>query len=189
MNNIINILINYGFLGIAIAAFSEAIFMPIPIELISIPIYLLNTSKAFIYSVILVLFSTIGSMVGYYLGKTLLSKFVLRLNKFVSSENLNNLKRLYVTNVFLTLLTSTFSPIPYEAYVLSAGVFNIEFKKFILSAFISRIIKHLPQGILITLYGDALIQPLKNYTLITSLVILSVLILFKFLSKKKIDKY
>lgn len=178
MNYIIETLINYGILGIIIVAFSEAIFLPIPMEFISIPTFLLNPSKAFLYSFILILFSTLGSIVGYYVGKTFGSPL---LNKFISQENLDKLNKLYSKNLFITVLTSSFTPIPYEAYVLSSGIFNIGFRKFILAAIISRVIRHLPQGILITLYGDALLIHFKKYTLIIALTAFIFIVILKHL--------
>lgn len=176
MDDIIKILIDYGILGIMIAAFAEAIFMPLPMELISIPIFLLNPSKALFYSLILILFSTIGSTVGYYIGKSF-GKPIL--NKLISQSHLQKINNLYSKNSFITILTSSFTPIPYEAYVLSAGIFNIGFRKFIFPAIISRVIRHLPQGILITLYGDALLLHFKDYTLIFALIVFIVIIIFK----------
>lgn len=177
MNNIINILIHYGIFGIIIAAFSEAIFLPVPMELISIPIYLLKPTKAFLYSIILTLFSSLGSIVGYYLGKFLGKPII---EKFISAENINRLKNLYDKNSFLTILTSSFTPIPYEAYVISAGIFNIDFRKFIFASIISRLIRHLPQGIIIFLYGEIILLHLKNYTLVISLFIF-IIVLLKYL--------
>lgn len=181
MNNIINLFINYGLFGIIIAGFSEATFLPVPMELISVPIYLSNTNKAFLYSIILILFSILGSIVGYYFGKSLGKPL---LEKFVSVKNLNKLKDLYDKNSFLTILTSSFTPIPYEAYVLSAGMFNIDFKNFIFASSISRVIRHLPQGILIFLYGDTLLSHVKNITLFISLLVFT-MILFKYLFYNK----
>lgn len=178
MNYIVNILIEHGILGVIIAAFSEAIFMPIPMELVSLPIFLLNPSNAFYYSLILVLFSILGSTVGYYIGKACAKPL---LSKLISKDNLDKLNKLYSKNSFLTVLTSSFTPIPYEAYVLSAGVFNIGFRKFMVPAIISRIIRHLPQGILISLYGDALLSHFKDYTLIIALVIFVGIIILKYL--------
>ena len=184
MNNIINILINYGLFGIIISAFSEAIFLPVPMELISIPIYLLNPTKAFLYSIILILFSGLGSFAGYHLGKFLGTPIM---EKFVSGENLKRLKNLYDKNSFLTILTSSFTPIPYEAYVLSAGIFNIGFRKFIFASMISRVIRHLPQGIIICLYGKNLLSHLKNYTLVISLFIFTIILLKYLFSKSNRD--
>ncbi len=181
MDNLIELLIEYGVFGIMVVAFAEAIFLPLPMELVSIPIYLLNPEKAFFYSILLIIFSILGSTAGYYLGKTIGKPL---LNKFISEANFNRLNALYSRNSFLAILTSSFTPIPYEAYVLSAGVFNIGFKKFILAAIISRAIRHLPQGILIAIYGDTILTHLKSYTLIVCLVIFLVLLLIKKLLKR-----
>ena len=140
MDNLVSILVDFGIVGIMIAAFSEAIFLPIPMELISIPVYLFNPTKAFFYSILLIIFSTLGSMTGYHLsrfwGKALI-------NKFVAEENMYKLKILYEKNALLTILTSSFTPIPYETYVMSAGIFDIGFKKFLFASIISRIVRHL----------------------------------------------
>ncbi|WP_176461934.1 YqaA family protein [Anaeromicrobium sediminis] len=181
MSYIINILINYGVIGIMIAAFFEPILMPVPMEFVSIPIALLNQDKALLYSIILILFSALGSTVGYYIGKFLSGTL---LNKFVSAENVSKLKNLYEKNSFLTILTSAFTPIPYEAYVLSAGIFNIGFTKFIMAALISRCIRHLPQGIIISLYGDVFLGNLKNYTMIMGLIIFIIILLLRYLFRK-----
>lgn len=183
MNNIISILINYGVLGIIIAAFSEAIFMPVPMEFIFIPIALLHPEKAFLYSIILIIFSALGAIAGYYMGKILSKSF---LSKFVSVENITKLKRLYDKNSFLTILTSSFTPIPYEAYVLSAGVFEIGFTKFILASIISRVIRYLPQGIIISLYGEVLLAHLRNYTVVIGVIIFTIILLLKYLFRKHI---
>ena len=181
MSYVINILINYGVIGIMIAAFFEAILMPVPMEFIFIPIALLNQDKALLYAIILIVFSSMGSTVGYYIGKFLSGTL---LNKFISAENTNKLKNLYKKNSFLAILTSAVTPIPYEAYVLSAGIFNIGFTRFIIAAIISRGIRHLPQGIIIFLYGDVFLGNLKNYTMIMGLIIFIIILLFKYLFRK-----
>lgn len=184
MDNLIYIIINYGVFGIMIAAFAEAIFLPVTMEIISIPIYLANTNKALLYSIILILFSILGSIAGYYLGKFFAKPLN---NKFASKKSINKLRDLYNKNAFLAILTSSFTPIPYEAYVLSAGVFNIDFKKFLLASIISRIIRHLPQGIIIFLFGDAFVSHMKNYTIGIAIVVF-VLILVKYLFKYTLGK-
>jgi len=181
VENLVSILVDFGIVGIMITAFSEAIFLPVPMELVSIPIYLLNPTRAFFYSAVLIIFSMLGSITGYHLSR-IFGKPLM--NKLVSAGNFNRLKTLYHKNSFLTILTSSFTPIPYEVYVLSAGVLNIGFRKFIFASIISRIIRHVPQGILITLYGDTLLAHLKNYTLIICLIIFIILLFSKYLLKK-----
>lgn len=185
MQTIINLLINYRVLGIAIAGFSEAIFLPMPMEIVFIPIVLFNTSKAFAYSLILIAFSTLGSLIGYFIGKLIGTPL---LNRMISKDNFNKLKGMYTRNAFLTILTSCFTPIPYEAYVISAGAFNINFTGFISASIISRIIRYLPQGILISLLGDAIITYIKSYTIIAGVLVFIVFLIFKHFFNKILIK-
>ncbi|GIM27648.1 hypothetical protein CPJCM30710_03140 [Clostridium polyendosporum] len=180
MEYMINILINYGILGIMVSAFCEAIFMPIPMELISIPIALINPQKAFLYSLVLIFFSAIGSIVGYFIGK---SAGRTILYKLISEKTLIKVENLYNKNAFLTILTSTFTPIPYETYVLSAGIFKVGLPRFLSAAVISRSIRYIPQGILITLYGENLINSFKNYALFIGITIFIIMLLLKFIRK------
>lgn len=181
MDRLISLLVDFGIAGIIIAAFSEAVFLPVPMELISIPIYLANPTKAFFYSVILITFSILGSITGYHLSRFLGKPLM---HKFVEEKHIHRLKTLYEKNSLWALLTSAFTFIPYEAYVLSAGIFEIGLKKFLVATVISRTIRHLPQGILIWLYGDIILSNLKAYTFAVVLLAFVIIVAFKYLEKK-----
>ena len=181
MEHLVSLLVDFGIVGIIIAAFSEAVFLPVPMELISIPVYLANPTKAFFYSVILIVFSILGSITGYHLSR-LIGKPLI--HKFVAEKHIHRLKTLYEKNALWALLTSAFTFIPYEAYVLSAGTFEIGFNKFLFATVISRAIRHLPQGILIWLYGDIILLNLKAYTLAVVLLVFVIIIAFNYLQKK-----
>lgn len=170
MENIYLSLAEYGWIGIALAALSEGIFLPLPMETVSIPIYLLNRERAFLLSLLLVLFSIVGSIIGYHIGKYFGSGL---LKKFAPKNSIEKLGSLYEKNAFLTLLTSAFSPIAYEAYVISAGSFKVNFKKFIFAAAISRIIRHLPLGLLFWLYGESVLLYFKKYFIVAAILILT----------------
>ncbi|WP_058953455.1 YqaA family protein [Clostridium tyrobutyricum] len=182
MQIITNILIKYGILGIAIAGFSEAVLLPMPMEFIFIPIVLLDTSKALLYSITLIVFSAFGSIAGYYAGKLLGTPL---LNKLIYKDKFNKIKEMYSKNAFLTILTSSFTPIPYEAYVISAGAFNINLSLFMTASILSRVIRYLPQGILIYIFGDAILAYIKSYTLFAGMLVFILFLVFKYYFKMK----
>lgn len=181
MDGLVAFLIEYGIVGIMIAAFSEAVFLPVPMELISIPVYLANPARAVFYALVLITFSIAGSVTGYHVSR-LLGKPLLQ--KLVPEKHLQRLTDLYDKNALLTLMTAAFTPIPYEAYVLSAGALGIGFKKFLFATLVSRVIRHLPQAVLIGLYGDAMLLHLKNYALAIAIVAFLIISTLKFLQKK-----
>lgn len=178
----VSFLINYGILGVIIAALIEPIFMPLPMEVVFIPIVITNTERAFLYSLILVIFSAVGSVIGYIVGKSI-GRNILK--KLISEENLEKIEDKYNKNTFLAILTSAFTPIPYEAYVLSAGIFKVNFIKFITSAVLSRAIRYIPQGIIISLYGVTLINVIKNYTIVIGIAVLMAILLAQYAFKRK----
>lgn len=178
----LNFLINYGILGIIIAALVEPIFMPVPMELVFIPIAMSNPKEAFLYSLILIAFSAVGSAIGYVVGKGI-GRHIL--NKLVSEQTLAKIEDSYNKNAFLTILTSAFTPIPYEAYVLSAGIFQVSFQKFIIAAVLSRVIRYIPQGIIISLYGVALTNVIRNYAIVIGITVFMVILLVKNVFKRK----
>lgn len=175
-------LTEYGLFGIMIAAFCEAIFLPVPMEVISLPIYLSRPKMALIYAVVLILFSTIGSITGYWIARGFGS---LVRNKWVDSKYLTKLQEWYDRNAFLAILTSSFTPIPYEAYVLSAGMLAVNFKQFLVGSMVSRLLRHLPQGILLYFFGEAIAKYREWYTILLAAVVIVVIGCKYAYSKKK----
>lgn len=183
MNIFIKIFKNYGIYGIIFAGFSESTFLPFPMETISLPIYLSNSKKAIFYSLCLISFSTIGSFFGYYIGKYLGSSVI---KKTFPKKTMEKIKNLYDKNSFLAILSSAFTPIPYEAYVLSAGIFQINLKTFLLASFCSRFLRHFPQGVLIFFFGEAILKNLSTYMFFISTFFLLSFILISYFKKIKI---
>lgn len=181
--NFFQILNSYGIIGIMIAGFAEGTFLPVPMEFISIPIYLSNIDKVLLCLAALLIFSFIGTVLGYTIGKYLGDIT----HKFIKKEHLDKIGRLYEKNSTLTLLSSIFTPIPYETYTFSAGIFRINFKKFIIVSFISRVIRHSPQAFLIYFYGERVIDNMKIISLTVGITLFTFTLLYLFLKKRRAD--
>lgn len=65
------ILKELGVYGIALAGLLEATILPIPMETISIPIYLSLKESAVYLVIVLIIFSILGSILGYFFGAKL----------------------------------------------------------------------------------------------------------------------
>lgn len=166
---------NFGEYGIALLALIEGFFLPIPVETITIPFYLANRDKIPFYFFILIIFSTLGASIGYFLSKKFSNFFI---NKISDKNKLEKLKVLYEKNLFITILSSAVTPIPYELYVFSSGIFKVNFKTFIFSALLSRFIRHFSQAILIYIYGEKILKNLNIYTLYISIFIFIIIIFY-----------
>lgn len=153
MDAVILFLTKFGLYGVLAAAFFEAIIFPPPVDIILIPVMLANRDKAIFYSVLTVIVSMFGAAVGYRIGKAAGRPLLERLFK---PERVESVKHIYDEYGAAAIITSAFTPIPYEAYTLSAGLFRMNFKKFLAAAFASRLLRYIPQGIIIQLFGRAL---------------------------------
>lgn len=174
---------SYPMVGLIITAFAESSFFPIPPDVIYIPLALLNSNKAFLYALITTLFSVLGGMFGYLIGKYGGKPFI---KKIISEEKLYQVKLFY--NKYDII--AGFTPIPYKVFTISAGLFDLNFSRFIIASFLGRGGRFFLVCSLIYLFG----QPIKNFLdkyfelltiLITFLIIGGLAFLKKILQKKK----
>ena len=174
----------FGIYGIAVAGLLEATVLPIPMETISIPVYLSSREKVAYLLIVLLIFSTLGSIIGYLFWKKISGPIKRR---YLKTEIFVKIKKMYEKNSLLTLLTSAFTPIPFEGYVIAAGILEIEFKTFLLGVIFSRILRHFPQGILIYYYGERVTKNIGTYSIVI-IISIFLIIFIKNLINKKIKK-
>lgn len=176
------ILKEFGIYGIAIAGLLEATILPIPMETISVPVYLSSREKVAYLLIILIICSTLGSIIGYLFWRKISGPIK---NRYLKSEIFVKIKKMYEKNALLTLLTSAFTPIPFEGYIIVAGIIEIEFKIFLLGVVFSRALRHIPQGILIYFYGEKITKNIGIYSLITAIIIFIIFFFIRKIMNKK----
>lgn len=175
------ILKEFGIYGIAIAGLLEATILPIPMETISVPVYLSSREKVAYLLIILLIYSTLGSIIGYLFWRKISGPIK---NRYLKSEIFVKIKKMYEKNALLTLLTSAFTPIPFEGYIIAAGILEIEFKTFLLGVVFSRILRHFPQGVLVYYYGEKVIKDIGTYSIIIIISIFLIIFIKNFIDKK-----
>ena len=175
------ILKEFGIYGIAIAGLLEATILPIPMETISVPVYLSSREKVAYLLIILFICSTFGIIIGYLFWRKISGPIK---NRYLKSEIFVKIKKMYEKNALLTLLTSAFTPIPFEGYIIAAGILEIEFKTFLLGVVFSRILRHFPQGVLVYYYGEKVIKDIGTYSIIIIISIFLIIFIKNFIDKK-----
>jgi len=114
MQEIVNFLVNtigeWGYLGIFLLMFLESSFFPFPSEVVMIPAgYLAYKGDMNLFIVILV--GVLGSISGAWLNYLLASKFGRKfLEKFISSEKLNNLDRFFAKHGHISTFSGRLIP-------------------------------------------------------------------------------
>ena len=151
---------DFPLIGLAIIAFAESSFFPIPPDVIMIPLSLINPAYAIFYGIITTVSSVIGGMFGYFIG---LKGGKPLVNKFISEEKLYKVKLYYNQYDVWAIIIAGLTPIPYKLFTISAGLFDLKFTRFVIASLIGRGSRFLTVGTLIFFFGVQIKEFLTNY--------------------------
>ena len=145
-------------------SFIEAIFFPIPPDVLLIPMILANIKRAWLYAFVTTITSVIGGLVGYAIGylayEQIAEPLLLSLGKqaamtlFSSSINENG---------FLIVLTAGISPIPFKVVSVMSGFTQMPVFVFLLSALLGRATRFFVVASLLKYYGEAIKSFIETY--------------------------
>ena len=185
-----------GSRSLALISFSEASFFPIPPDALLIPLCLGNRDKALRFALICSVFSILGAILGYYIGKLLwwdipgveysgLANLFFEYVPGINDNGFMKIKNLYDNWNFWIVFTAGFTPIPFKLITISAGTFNINFYLFIIASVISRSARFFIVASLIKVFGEPIRNFIENYfnllALIFTILLIGGFILIKFI--------
>ena len=149
---------------LGIVSFIEAIFFPIPPDVLLIPMILANIKRAWLYAFVTTITSVIGGLVGYAIGylayEQIAEPLLLSLGKqaamslFSSSINENG---------FLIVLTAGISPIPFKVVSVMSGFTQMPVFVFLLSALLGRATRFFVVATLLKYYGETIKSFIETY--------------------------
>lgn len=140
-------------------SFAESSFFPIPPDTLMIPLALSNIPWALFYAFVATVASVVGGVFGYWLGKKG-GKPVLM--KFVNEEKVHLIKDYYNKYDIWAIVIAGFTPIPYKVFTISAGVFDLDLKRFILASIIGRGGRFFLVALMILVFGPTIQVFLDN---------------------------
>lgn len=173
-----------GPLGLFILSFIESFFFPIPPDFLLIILCLANPELALLYATICAIGSVLGGVFGYGLGRY----FGLPILEFLfNKKKIKKVHNLFQKYEVWTISIAGFTPLPYKIFTISAGVFYIDFKKFILISAISRSARFFLVAILLMFYGENIVTFIDHYFNILSIIFV-LLMIFVYITYKNIYK-
>ncbi|WP_456456928.1 YqaA family protein [Thermovibrio sp.] len=176
--------LKYGAGALALNAFIEAIFFPIPPDLLLITLSSINPSKALFYAFIATVFSTFGGVFGYYLGY--LGGRPLA-EKFFGKEKVEKVHRLYESYESLIILLAGFTPLPYKVFTITSGVLFASLWKLIVFSLLGRGLRFFTEGALFFFFGSQINSFILN-NLNTIFIAVGALLLIAFLTYRRLKK-
>ncbi len=168
--------LKYGVYALAFNAFIEAIFFPIPPDILLITLCLTKPENSFFYAIVATLFSSLGGVVGYYVGyfggKPLAERFF-------GEERVKKVHRLYESYESVIILLAGFSPLPYKLFTVTSGILFASLKKLFIFSLIGRGSRFFAEGALIYFFGEDVKNfALRNLNLISLIIGLLILVSF-----------
>ena len=168
-----------------VIAFAESSFFPIPPDVLLIPLAIGNPRRALRFAALCTVGSSLGALLGYFLGLEFYEVIGQRIVAFYSAgEQYERVQALYQQWDVVAIALAGFTPIPFKIFTITAGVFKINLITFTIVVVLSRGARFFLLGGLIWRFGPSIRNFVDRY--FNLLVILfSILLVGGFF----IDKY
>jgi len=165
---------------LSVFSFAEAIFFPIPVDVLLIPLVVVRARSWIYYAAVASITSVFGGAVGYAIGFFLFDLIGAHIVSFYSLQaELALVQSWLMNNTFSATLVSAFTPIPYKVFTITAGLFSAPFFVFLLASLIGRSLRYVLVCYIAHKWGTQLAQLfLRNFKIATVLVIGSAIILY-----------
>ena len=158
-----------------ILAFIEAIFLPVPPDLLLIPLALASRKNAFKFAAICTAGSVLGGAAAYLLGYFFMDIIGMRIIHFYGMESgYASMQTWYQQYDAWAVVASGLTPVPYKVATLAAGAFAISFPIFILASIGSRGLRFFVEATLIHLFEEKIHSFLLkrfNFLLLFALIV------------------
>jgi membrane protein YqaA with SNARE-associated domain len=155
---------------LALIAFAEASFFPIPPDVMLVPMALARPRSAWRFALICTLASVAGGALGYLIGYAVfdqLAQPILRLYGYGAAYAAFQAK--FQEYGLWIILIKGLTPIPYKIVTIAAGAARFDFALFMLASVITRGARFFLAATLLHYYGDAVrVFIERRLTLVTS---------------------
>jgi membrane protein YqaA with SNARE-associated domain len=159
-------------------AFAESSFFPIPPDVLLITLALGNVRRSFWFALVCTAGSVAGAALGYFIGSTLYASIGEPIIQFYHGQaHYDELKVLFEENLFLTLGTAGFTPIPFKVFTIAAGAFGVSFPAFLAISALSRGARFFLVAGLIRAFGEPIRNFIEKYFNLLTIAFVALLIL------------
>jgi len=159
-------------------AFIESSFFPIPPDVLLIAMVLAKRKSWWRYAAICTLGSVCGAFLGYFIGWGLyetVGKFIV--STYHLESIIEIIRQKYEANAFLTIFTAAFTPIPYKAITITAGLFKISLWVLFTASVMGRAGRFFLVALALRVCGKKIEDSIEKYFDIFSLVLVGLFIL------------
>jgi len=177
---------------LAIEAFIESSFFPIPPDVMIIPMVISKKNEFLRIALIATIFSVLGALFGYYIGYSL-NEIAIKIFEFYGYEYSDNFKEKFTSGggffAWLgILITAGFTPLPFKLLTISSGIIHFNLMSFIFICIVTRGLRFFMVAYLTYKFGQKIgpfldKQGTKWSIVIAGIIILIAIVIYFFLLK------
>ncbi len=153
----------YATAWLAAVAFTEAIFFPIPPDVLLAPMALARRHRAWWYATVCTLASALGGLCGYLLGTYAIDWLMPIVVKMGFEQQLIDAGVSFTRWGFWFVFIAGFSPIPYKVFTIAAGMSGMALVPFIAGSIIGRSARYFLICGLIYIGGERMRDQLQKW--------------------------
>lgn len=179
----------YGPYVLFVCAFIESLFSFISLSALFILVAFVAPKRSYRLALICALGAVAGAIAGYLIGHyawlkgngefTSFALFFFNIIPRFTPETYLKIHEMYEKWGFIVIFTAGFVPAPFEVFVYTAGVFNVNFPLFVLAAFVSRFARYALIAFFIHRFGPQVRTFIERYFNWVALgIVLLVVIIF-----------
>ena len=169
----------HAWAAVAVFAFAEASFFPIPADVMVVPMMLANRRRVFAIGAWVAFWSVMGGMLGYAIGALFWETAGLWLIHalHVPLEQVEALRLKYSQNAYLIMVQGA-TPIPYKLVTIASGLAGVSFPLFMLYSAVTRTLRYVVlEGLLVYFFGARAQALLEKYLEVALIGFLAVVVL------------
>ena len=149
---------------LALVAFAESSFFPIPPEVLLLPMIIAMPARAFLYAAVCTIASVAGGIAGYYIGAAVYETIALPILEFYhAADAFESFAQRYNEQGHWAVLFGGLSPFPYKIITIASGATGLNFGAFVLWSLIARGVRYFLIALLLWKFGDPIRTFIERY--------------------------
>ncbi|WP_197282208.1 YqaA family protein [Dethiosulfatarculus sandiegensis] len=155
----------------------ESSILPIPIEVVTIPLFMADRKRVWLVALVATLGSVLGGILGYAIGYHLYEGLGRWLLEFYGYQNeFNSLQEKFREAGWYVVMVGGITPIPYKVVSIASGFARLAFPVFMAASLVSRSLRFLAFALLFYFFGPSVRYLLGKHGALLGWVVLSLLI-------------
>ena len=157
-------------------AFADSSFLPIPPDILLVPMTLLRPERIWRFLLICTLFSSLGAVLGYVIGYSFWGAVGLPLVELYGyTESFTVYQQLIAEWGVFIIIAKAFTPVPFKIAAIAAGIAAMDPVAFMVATVIGRALHFAMVGAVLALFGPRIIALFQRYE--RPLIIVTILVL------------